>query len=160
MPESECSLVKEIALYSCSRNQTMVFCCIAAWIQPDQTDCLQDFLLSEIETCWEHFEDFSRIILNDFRNVSETISFLGDKKSSWDQLSGVTRPLYNRMLCCIFGLFSQKFVAMWAFFGKKIVKMTSKNMVTLKLSWVVAGKTGGCPRHHPRRLLCPDDFPS
>ena len=71
MPESECSLVKEIALYSCSRNQTMVFCCIAAWIQPDQTDCLQDFLLSETETCWEPFEDFFENAFECFSRFSE-----------------------------------------------------------------------------------------
>ena len=50
-------------------NAEIVFCCIAAWIQPNISGCQQDFLLSEDEISWEHFRVYSRTILQIFKRL-------------------------------------------------------------------------------------------
>jgi len=79
----------------------MVFCCIVAWIQPDIFGCQQDFL---VVWRWNELRTFQGIFENnfiDFREAvslekifeivqentlkcSKLISFLGNKKSSWN----------------------------------------------------------------------------
>ena len=68
------------------------------------------------ECFWFFFEIFRRKIEKKLQKHSkknlkrfETISFLDDQKiESWEQLASVIRPLCNRMLCCIIGLFLEK----------------------------------------------------
>ena len=44
----------------------IVFCCIVAWIQPDNSGCQQDFLLSENEIIWEYFVVIAKTIFESF----------------------------------------------------------------------------------------------
>ena len=98
----------------------MVFCCIAAWIQPYQSDCLHDFLLSIDEVGWESFGHLSSTILK--RSLEKTLKIVQDKcpklskpissdnrKSSKNQICKAwPGPVCNRMLCCIIGHFFGK----------------------------------------------------
>ena len=81
--------------------RTLVFCCIAAWIQPDISGCQQIFLLSEDEISWQHFRVYSRTIYRfsrgckpwenlwncsrKYTEMFKTDSFLGNKKLSFNQ---------------------------------------------------------------------------
>ena len=83
-------------------NITIVFCCIAAWIQPDISGCQQDFL---VVWRWNQLRTFLGIFENNFTDFREAvslekifeivqentlkcsklISFSGNKKSSLNQ---------------------------------------------------------------------------
>ena len=49
-----------------NRKWFTVFCFTVNWLQPGDSGCQQDFLLSENKISWEHFEVFARSIFEVF----------------------------------------------------------------------------------------------
>ena len=73
----------------CTATPSIVFCCIAAWIQPDISGCQQGFL---VVSRWNQLRTFQGIFENNFIVQENTLKFsklihfyLGNKKLSLNQ---------------------------------------------------------------------------